>query len=60
MLSENFESMFWTVDVDIDDEAELEAAASRLSYANDREILKMAIRLVYNTYPEWFTKKKRE
>ncbi|KAL5527242.1 hypothetical protein ACEPAG_6033 [Sanghuangporus baumii] len=59
MLSENFESKFWSVDVDVENEAVLKEAASRLSYANDRQILKMAIKLVYNTYPEWFTKKKQ-
>jgi hypothetical protein len=58
MQNESFESVLCDVDVDVEDEAALDAAASRLTYANDREIAKMAIRLVYRTYPEWFSKSK--
>ena len=56
MQNESFESVLCDVDVDVEDEEALEAAASRLTYAVDREIVKMAIRLVYGTYPEWFSK----
>lgn len=59
MLSENFESTLWDVDVNVEDEKELNKAVERLTFANDREIVKNAIRLVYNTYPEWFTKVRR-
>lgn len=58
MLSENFESMFWTIDVEVEDERALDGVVERLSYLNDREIAKMAIRLVYQSYPHWFSKKK--
>ena len=60
MRSENFESLFWTVDVDVEDEAALEEVVSKLTYANDRRILKMAVKLVYNSYPEWFSNRRRE
>ena len=56
MLNENFESQFWTVDVDVEDEDALDKAVERLTYATDREIVKAAIKLVYNTYPGWFSK----
>ncbi|KAH8105038.1 hypothetical protein DFH11DRAFT_1550604 [Phellopilus nigrolimitatus] len=58
MRSENFESVLYNVDVDVEDEEALNAAVGRLTYDNDREIVKMAIRLVYGTYPEWFSREK--
>ncbi|EJD01004.1 uncharacterized protein FOMMEDRAFT_21466 [Fomitiporia mediterranea MF3/22] len=58
MLSENFESRFWPVDVDVENQEELDKVAEKLSYANDRQIVKMAIKLVFATYPEWFSKRK--
>ncbi|KAH8113466.1 hypothetical protein DFH11DRAFT_1689589 [Phellopilus nigrolimitatus] len=52
MRSENFESVLYNVDVDVEDEEALNAAG------RSSDIVKMAIRLVYGTYPEWFSRKK--
>ena len=57
--NENFKSALFEVDVDVGDEAALEAATAGPTYANDRDILKMALRLVAKTYPQWFTKRAR-
>ena len=54
--NENFKPLFIDADVDIEDKDALEAATARPTYADDREILKMAIQLVFRTYPHWFTK----
>ncbi|THH07685.1 hypothetical protein EW145_g3205, partial [Phellinidium pouzarii] len=56
MRSENFESVMHDVDVDEDFDEALDASLMRLTYANDRDIAKTAIRLVQRTYPDWFSK----
>ncbi|KAI5118776.1 hypothetical protein M0805_005657 [Coniferiporia weirii] len=53
MKSENFVSVMCGINANVDDEQALDAAVARLTYANDREIAKMAIRLVLRTYPGW-------
>ncbi len=55
MPSENFESVLWDVSSDVNDEPTLDTAVSKLTYENDRQIVKTAIRLVHQTYPDWFT-----
>ena len=56
MQSENFESVWCDVNIDVCDVRALDTAVERLTYANDREIVKEAIRLVQRTYPDWFSK----
>lgn len=55
MPDENYDSVFWPVDVDVSDESALNAAVSRLTYKPDQEVVKVAINLVHQTYPHWFT-----
>jgi len=54
MLSENFESVLCDVSTDVNGEAALDSVVSRLTYENDRKIVKAAIKLVHDTYPDWF------
>ena len=55
MLSENFESVLFNVDDHARDVDDLLQVASRLTFADDQDVVKAAIRLVYATYPEWFS-----
>ncbi|TDL29205.1 hypothetical protein BD410DRAFT_8519 [Rickenella mellea] len=57
MPSENFEAVFCDVNLDMDDESDtvMDSTVSKLTFANDREIVKVAIKLVAKTYPQWFS-----
>lgn len=60
MQSENFESVFCDVGLggDIEDDATWDTTVARLTFANDREVAKNALKLVAISYPQWFSSAK--
>ncbi|KLO19770.1 hypothetical protein SCHPADRAFT_40104 [Schizopora paradoxa] len=57
MPSENFESVLCDLSGDMSEESTLDAVVSRLTFEDDRTIVKNAIKLVYQTHPDWFDAK---
>lgn len=56
MADENYESFFLDLDINVHREKELNAAVGVLASRKHRDTVKEAIRLVCDTYPEWFPK----
>lgn len=56
MANEDFKTFLYGLDINVHHETELDAAVAALTFEDDRDAAKQAIRLVCNTYPEWFPK----
>ena len=53
--SENFEPALFNLDIDPNDDGALDEIISNLTYSVDRDIARAAVKLVWKSYPAWFT-----